>query len=131
MVKLQVLSDQNGGRGCGPGTQLDFECVRLTPIHTEPSSQHSSPMPVDTNGDLIHKAPRVRTWPLRFNDYEVNLPPVVTHPPSTSDHVASTVHPLSDFLSYKFFSKEHKALLTAMVTHYEPKSFKHAAKDER
>ncbi|GKA90186.1 putative RNA-directed DNA polymerase [Tanacetum coccineum] len=75
---------------------------------------------------------RIRTQPSRFKYFVVQVPPLVKHPTSTSNQVASTVcHPISNFVSYDKFSTNHKAFLSAITNNDEPKYFKQVAQDAR
>lgn len=59
----------------------------------------------------------------RYNDYEVEFPPSIDHFQLVIDRVASTVHPLTDYISYDNFFVAQKSFLAPIATHDEPKSF--------
>ncbi|GJZ72106.1 putative RNA-directed DNA polymerase [Tanacetum coccineum] len=74
---------------------------------------------------------RNRTQLKHFADYEVMFPPSVDHAQTPPTQESSTVHPLSNFVSYKKFTTAHKAFLAAIDTNNEPKFFHQAVKDDR
>lgn len=73
---------------------------------------------------------RQKAQPKHLSDYQVKLPPSINHMQPTSNQESSTVHPLSHYVSFEHFSNTHKAFLSAINTHDEPKSFHQAAQDE-
>lgn len=85
----------------------DVTEVETQPTHLEPPDEH--------------RATRTRSQPTRFQDFEVDLTPSINHPPPPSDRFASTVHPLTHYVSYQKISPSHKAFLAAIVLHNEPK----------
>ncbi|KAK1414482.1 hypothetical protein QVD17_30227 [Tagetes erecta] len=79
------------------------------------------------------QAPRTRRTRLpssRLQDYEVTLPPSIDHAKPVPDQTSSTVHPLSNYVSYNNFSESHKVFLAAITSVNEPKSFKEAMQDK-
>ncbi|GKC43676.1 retrovirus-related pol polyprotein from transposon TNT 1-94 [Tanacetum coccineum] len=74
---------------------------------------------------------RHRSHPKHFEDFVVKLPPSVDNTQTTPTQASSTVHSLSNFVSYERFSNSHKAFLAAIDAIDEPKSFHQAIKDER
>ena len=60
----------------------------------------------------------------------MNLPPSIDHTLSGSNQDSSTVHPLTHYVSYEHFSNTHKAFLSAITNHDEPKYFHQAAQSE-
>ncbi|GJW99595.1 putative RNA-directed DNA polymerase [Tanacetum coccineum] len=81
-------------------------------------------------GPQLARPQRVRTQPKRLNDCIVNLPPSIDHALPSSNQQSSTVHPLSNFVSYEKFSDSHKAFLAAITSNDEPKNFKEAVQDQ-
>ncbi|KAJ0518591.1 putative RNA-directed DNA polymerase [Helianthus annuus] len=77
------------------------------------------------------RAKRNRSQPARLSDYHVKLPPSVDHANPAPNEASSTVHPLSNFVSYENFSKSHKAFLAAITSSSEPRNFNQAIQDER
>lgn len=77
------------------------------------------------------RSTRTRVQPQRFKDFLVNLPPSVSHQQPDTNQESSTVHPISNFISYKNFSKKHKCFLAAITSNNEHVSFSQAAKDPR
>ncbi|KAJ9540013.1 hypothetical protein OSB04_026519 [Centaurea solstitialis] len=77
----------------------------------------------------VRKGDRTRYRPKLFDSYETELPPSLDHPPPTSNSSTSTVHPISQFVSYDRFSRSHKIYLAAITSHDEPKYFHQAVKD--
>nr|GEW20916.1 hypothetical protein [Tanacetum cinerariifolium] len=67
---------------------------------------------------------RQRMQPRHFNEYQVKLPPSIDHTQPTFDQESSTAHPLSHYVSYEHFSNTHKAFLSAINDHDEPKERK-------
>ncbi|KAJ9556664.1 hypothetical protein OSB04_011278 [Centaurea solstitialis] len=74
---------------------------------------------------------RDRCQPKHLDDFIVNLPPSVDHARTTSTQDASTVHPITNYLSYDNFSNTHKVFLAAITTNDEPKNFKQAMQDPK
>ncbi|KAD4888928.1 hypothetical protein E3N88_21001 [Mikania micrantha] len=72
---------------------------------------------------------RNKSVPKRLQEYEVRLPPSLQHPAPDSDQDTSTVHPLSNYVSYDNFSHAHKAFLSAISSNDEPKTFKQASQN--
>ncbi len=66
---------------------------------------------------------RVRQLPKQFEGFEVNLPPSIAQVQPTPPAGNSVVYPLSQYISYKNFSHSHKALLSAITSLDEPKTF--------
>ncbi|KAI3494583.1 hypothetical protein L1887_40715 [Cichorium endivia] len=73
------------------------------------------------------RSTQTRTQPQKFRDYLVKLPPSVSHEQLVSDQETSTVHPISNFVSYKSFSTSHKAYLGAISSDNEPTTFSQAS----
>ena len=71
---------------------------------------------------------RTRTQPKRYNDFEVDLPSSIDHSLPKTNTTISKVHPLSNFVSYKFFSNAHKTFLATISVQNEPKHFSQAVK---
>lgn len=67
----------------------------------------------------------------KFKDFQVKLPPSVSHDAPDSNQETSTVHLISNFVSYNNFTHNHKAFLVAITSHSEPTSFSQASKDEK
>lgn len=87
---------------------------------------------LETHIDMGHSRPkRDRMQPKQLDDFIVDLPPSIDHAHTTSTQVASTVHPISNYLSYKIFSKTHKTFLAAITTNDEPKNFKQAIQNPK
>ncbi|GKF84591.1 hypothetical protein Tco_0249489, partial [Tanacetum coccineum] len=68
------------------------------------------------------RARRVRTQPARLKDFHVHLPPSIDSSRPDSNQGHSTVHPISNFVSYDNFSSSHKMFFAAIESHDEPKS---------
>lgn len=100
-------------------------------------TQHSSHAQVDECETIHDKGAepvltkRSRTQPRHLKDFVVQLPPSVDHAQTPPSQDSSTVHPLSNYVSYEKFSKSHKAFLAAIDSNDEPKFFHQAVKDER
>ncbi|KAI3736523.1 hypothetical protein L2E82_26344 [Cichorium intybus] len=73
---------------------------------------------------------RTRVQPKRLEDFVVKLPPSVDNAQPTHNQVDSTVHPLSNYVTYDNFSQQHKAFLSAISSIEEPKCFKQAAQND-
>lgn len=73
----------------------------------------------------------MKSQPHKFKDFVVKLPHSINHQQPDSNREASTVHPISNFVSYESFSENHKAYLTAITLNDEPRSFNQASQDER
>ncbi|KAK1416343.1 hypothetical protein QVD17_32133 [Tagetes erecta] len=69
------------------------------------------------------------TMPKYLNDYQVKLPPSIDRTQPDSNQGSSTVHPLSNYVSYANFSNSHKAFLSAVNSHDVPKTFYQAAQN--
>ncbi|KAJ9561853.1 LOW QUALITY PROTEIN: hypothetical protein OSB04_007013 [Centaurea solstitialis] len=80
---------------------------------------------------ILTREKRNKSQPKRFDDYHVQLPPLVDHAQAPQSQASSTVHPLSNFVSYKNFSYTHKAFLAAINSNVEPKHFHQAVKNDR
>ncbi|KAJ9566378.1 hypothetical protein OSB04_002344 [Centaurea solstitialis] len=80
---------------------------------------------------IPNREKRNKSQPKRFDDYHVQLPPSVDHAQASPSQASSTVHPLSNFVSYKNFSDTHKAFLAAIDSNVEPKHFYQAVKNDR
>ncbi|MFS7948515.1 putative RNA-directed DNA polymerase [Helianthus anomalus] len=78
----------------------------------------------------VPRPQRARSQPARLKEFEVKLPPSVDHAHPSSNQASSTVHPLAHYLSYDKFTDNHKAFLSAITRHDEPKNFQQAAQDE-
>ncbi|KAJ0466590.1 putative RNA-directed DNA polymerase [Helianthus annuus] len=89
------------------------------PLHDAPPE----PQPVTT------RSTRIRTQLQHLRDYSVQLPPSVNHANPPPDQAASTIHPLTYYLSYDNFSSNHKAFLSAIDSCHEPKNFIQASQD--
>ena len=74
---------------------------------------------------------RNRSQPAHLSDYHVELPSSVDHANPAPSKESSTVHPLSNFVSYEKFSESHKAFLAAITSSDEPRNFNQAIQDER
>lgn len=61
----------------------------------------------------------------------MKLPPSIDHANPSHDQASSTVHPLAHYISYKNFSANHLAFLSAIDSHDEPKNFQQASQDVR
>ncbi|KAI3754367.1 hypothetical protein L1987_54149 [Smallanthus sonchifolius] len=96
---------------------------------TEPVTEHIDEAQVPVTD---HSRPsRIRTQPQRLKDYNVDLLHSIDHADPTHNQATSTVHPLAHYISYKNFSANHKAFLTAIDSFDEPKTFKQAAQDPK
>ncbi|XP_076916331.1 uncharacterized protein LOC143575998 [Bidens hawaiensis] len=73
------------------------------------------------------RAKRNKSQPKYLDDFIVKLTPPVDHACTSPN--SSTVHPLTNFVSYTKFSKSHKAFLAAIDSNDEPKHFHQAIKD--
>ncbi|KAK1435086.1 hypothetical protein QVD17_00846 [Tagetes erecta] len=104
----------------------DIGFVNIEPTQPEDFNDNSH-IPNQTET----RSTRNKSQPKKFNDFFVKLPPSVDHSHPTSNQVASTVHPISNFVSYDKFSDNHKAFLAAVNANDEPKCFKQAAQDAR
>ncbi|KAM0069913.1 putative RNA-directed DNA polymerase [Helianthus debilis subsp. tardiflorus] len=104
-------------------------------IHTtttneeEEEEEEEETMSINPQQTETFRSTRTRSQPSRFKDYAVNLPPSVDHANSTSNQGNSTAHPLAYYISYTKFSSNHKAFLSAIDSHDEPKSFQQASQD--
>lgn len=84
----------------------------------------------DTASEQI-RPKRTRTQPVRLGDYDINLPPSVDHAKPAPTQGSSTVHPISNFVSYNKFSKTHKAFLAAIDSIDVPRNFDQAVQDDK
>lgn len=82
----------------------------------------------ETHDDTREK--RTRIVLKRFNDFVVKLPPSIDHARPASHQASSTVHSLTNYISYDKFSDSHKAFLSAISSNEEPRSFKQARQDQ-
>ncbi|KAD7478862.1 hypothetical protein E3N88_01998 [Mikania micrantha] len=86
----------------------------------------------ETSEPVTHqRGTRVRTQPQHLKDYAVKLSPSVDHANPSHNQANHTVHPLAHYISYENFSTNHKAFMSAIDSHDEPKSFKQASQDKR
>lgn len=74
------------------------------------------------------RSERTRRQPAHLQEYEVDLPSSIDHTQPASDEVSSTVHPLSNFVTYDQFSPAHKCFLASIDAKDEPRTFSQAAK---
>lgn len=58
-------------------------------------------------------------------------PPSFSHEQPVSDQETSTIHIISNFVSYKSFSTNHKAYLASISSNNDPTTFSQASQDER
>lgn len=79
----------------------------------------------------VHRTTRVRSQPKHLQDYVVKLPPSIDHADSSPNQASSTVQPFSHYLSNDKFSANHRAFLSAIDAHDEPKSFQQAVQHEQ
>lgn len=140
----QPTSDNNEAQVSSPESPSQTRPAHVPSPHSAVHQDHM-PSPHSTEQQVYTLSPdsspnrseppnvvrptRTRVQPIRYQDYEINLPPSIDHAPPAAGHAASTVHPLSNFISYNNFSCSHKALLAAIVTHNVPKFFKQAAQN--
>ncbi|GJU66908.1 integrase [Tanacetum coccineum] len=82
------------------------------------------------NESQTPRSTRVKLPSSRLQNYEVTLPPSVDHARPVPDRTSSTVHSLSNYVSYNNFSASHMAFLAAVTSVNEPKSFKEAMQDK-
>ncbi|KAI3507425.1 hypothetical protein L1887_22411 [Cichorium endivia] len=119
-------------------------------VHSDSQAESTEPtpplIPVESNDETQaatetetqhlhdeHQAPRAtrtRIPSSRLKDFEVTLPPSIDHAKPVPDRTSSTVHPLSNYVSYNKFSASHQVFLAAITSVNEPKSFKEAMQDE-
>ncbi|KAI3680226.1 hypothetical protein L2E82_50551 [Cichorium intybus] len=131
-----VVFEQEVINGMDPSIQPDEpNSPPHDPIHADEANRVSQPN-ADHPRQPIHDtsrrtSQRVKTQPARLKDYEVSMPPSVDHAHPSSDQGSSTVHPLAHYISYDKFSNGHKAFLTAITSHDEPKTFFKASQDEK
>ncbi|KAI3759425.1 hypothetical protein L6452_07232 [Arctium lappa] len=92
---------------------------------TEPEVQSAIPQ------DYGQREKRARAQPRRFEDFVVNLPPSIDPTHAAHEKESSTVYPIANHISYKNFSKKHKAFLSAISSNDEPKHFRQAAQHEK
>ncbi len=76
----------------------------------------------DMHGDIWHSQ-WVRQKPKHLDNFEVQLPPSIVSSQPTPPHDDSVVYPFSHFVCYDKFSQSHKAFLTAIASHDEPKTY--------
>lgn len=77
------------------------------------------------------RAKRTKTQPAHLKDFHVDLPSSIDHSRPVSNQDPSTVHPISNFVSYDNFSNSHKSFLAAIESNDEPKNFNQAMQDEK
>ncbi|KAD6119214.1 hypothetical protein E3N88_10485 [Mikania micrantha] len=99
--------------------------------HSESHMQNMAPEAPASEHNESSRATRTKVQPQRLKDYQVKLPPSVDHAHPETDQASSTVHPLANYISYNNFSSNHKAFLSAITAHDEPKTFAQASQDER
>lgn len=63
------------------------------------------------------------------HDFDIDLPPSLQYAQSTTHSATSKVYPLSNYVAYDKFTASHKAFLSAITSHDEPKYFSQAVKD--
>lgn len=79
-----------------------------------------------------NEIPRLhRSQPKHIDGFVVKLPPSVDNARTTPIQASSTVHSLSNFVSYDSFTDSHKVFLADINSIDEPKVFYKAVKDER
>ncbi|EOY08980.1 Uncharacterized protein TCM_024316 [Theobroma cacao] len=74
---------------------------------------------------------KARQIPQKLADYDFALPPSLTSSSSTyspTPKANSTVYPLSQFISYSRFSRDHNAFLATIISTNEPTNFHQAIK---
>ena len=90
------------------------EPISIDQPYTEPtSSKHS-----------IHKTGRVRTRPIKYNDYQTSFASttITNHP--------GTKHPISFVISYNKLSSHYHSFILNVSANYEPKSYTEACKHD-
>lgn len=131
-IPNESLNEQSAQPEAEPNSEMGPE---MAPVEDETETQPNDE--VTHNVDVVEpqtnaRPARTKTQPSKLKDFVVQVPPSVQHPTSTSNQVASTVsYPISNFVSYKNFSTNHMAFLTAITQNDEPKSFKQASQDAR
>ncbi|GJX35613.1 hypothetical protein Tco_0247170 [Tanacetum coccineum] len=78
----------------------------------------------------LTRVKRNKSQPARLSDYHLKLPPLVDHAKPASSEASSTVHPLSNFVSYEKFFGSHKAFLAAITSGNQPKNFNESVEDK-
>lgn len=81
------------------------------------------------NNNDTRKSQRQKSKPKHLQEFETDLPPSIDHSPPRTNSAASSVYPLSNFVSYDNFSTTHKTFLAAITSRDEPKYFSQAIKD--
>lgn len=129
----------------------DFNAsINLQDEHSHEDVQWSEPNSAETSSDIepteptnqpaqndepqnpdVTRSTRTKSQPQKFKDFVVKLPHSINHQQPDSNREASTVHPISNFVSYESFSENHTAYLTAITLNDEPRSFNQASQDER
>lgn len=93
-------------------------------IENEPQIvEQSKEVDKSTGTTLNHLGKRIRQQSIRLKDFQVDLPKSIDHSQPTTTHGSSTVHPLSNFISYEKIYHAHKAFLVAITSRDEPKYF--------
>ncbi|KAJ9552385.1 hypothetical protein OSB04_016430 [Centaurea solstitialis] len=98
-----------------------------SPRNTSHNSQIENPE-IET---VTARPQRNRVPPRHLNDYVVELPPSVDHTKTAPNQGSSTVHPISNYLSYDKFSDSHKMFLAAITSNDEPTCFQQAMQDPK
>ncbi|KAI3511071.1 hypothetical protein L1887_18215 [Cichorium endivia] len=113
-------------------THSDVEINPSLDTDTNQSGENSDPGHSHVELENRARSTRTRSQPQKFKDYLVKLPPPsVNHEQPVINQDTSTVHPISNFVSYKKFSTNHKAYLGAISSNNEPTTFHQASQDER
>ncbi|OMO51399.1 Reverse transcriptase, RNA-dependent DNA polymerase [Corchorus capsularis] len=115
-----------------------IENVALQQFENNGSTEDSSHGSSNANaGELasnvdegVRRSHYISTQPKHFRQFEIDLPPTITHMQQPSSSTISTVYPLSHFVSYQRFSHSHQVFLVAITAHDEPKTFRQAVKHE-
>ncbi|GJZ70383.1 hypothetical protein Tco_0633933 [Tanacetum coccineum] len=124
----------NGGKSSSGGKGVASSSISTTPVaegllNLQYNLREGKFILVDDDGKPLSKV--VYTVNVDSDGEVEELPPSIDHAKPASSEASSTVHHLSNFVSYEKFSGSHKAFLAAITFGNEPKNFNQAARDER
>ncbi|KAK9055092.1 hypothetical protein SSX86_026172 [Deinandra increscens subsp. villosa] len=101
------------------------------PVNDDQAQQDISIPHFQENETTEARPKRAKAPPKHFSEFIVKLPPSIDHTQPTSNSEGSTVHPITNYISYDKFSDSHRSFLAAITTNHEPKYFKQAMQDPK
>ena len=77
---------------------------------------------------FLQQGTRTKTLPKRYEGFQLDLPRSINNMLPTPDQASSAEHSLANYVSHDRFSDSHKAFLSFVSSHFEPRCSNQAAK---